>query len=366
LALSEVDKAYLAAAIDLARQGLYTTTPNPRVGCVLVKDGRVIGRGAHMRAGAPHAEIFAIEEAGQETQGACAYVSLEPCCAHGRTGPCAEALIEAGITRVVSALVDPDPRMKGRGLKRLRDAGISVVNARIPAAMALNQGYLHRIQHQRPFVRIKMAVSMDGRSAVASGESQWISGESSRKDVQYWRARSCAVITGAGSVRCDNPRLTVRDTRYVFDGTVRQPLRVVVSSTGEMSPDALVFEDPATCVIAAGELDEETATTWRERGVEVLNLGEGHDTVCLTRLLNALATRGCNEVLVEAGSTLTGRFIESGLWSEAIVYIAPMFLGSSARALADISIERMSDAIRGHVTDVRQSGQDIRVTLKRA
>jgi len=366
LSLSEVDKAYLAAAIELAREGLFTTTPNPRVGCVLVKDGEVIGRGAHMRAGGPHAEAVAIADAGALAQGACAYVSLEPCCAHGRTGPCTETLIDAGVRRVVSALVDPDPRMKGRGLKRLRDAGVSVVNARLPAAMTLNQGYLHRVQHGLPWVRIKMALSMDGRSAMASGESQWISGESSRKDVQYWRARSCAVITGAGTVRRDNPRLTVRDARYVFSGVVRQPLRVVVSSQADMSTDALVFEEPENSLIAASDIDDKTAATWRARGVEVLRVAPGEDQCVLHSLLRALAERGCNEVLVEAGAGLTGRFIETGLWNEAILYFAPMFLGSSARGFTELPIARMSDAIRGHIVGVRQSGQDVRVTLKPA
>jgi len=364
LPLSEVDKAYLAAAIDIARQGLYTTSPNPRVGCLLVKDGHVIGRGAHMRAGGPHAEVVALHEAGEQAQGACAYVSLEPCCAHGRTGPCAEALIEAGIKRVVSALVDPDPRMKGRGLKRLREAGVSVVSARLAAAMHLNQGYLHRMQQGLPWVRLKMALSMDGKSAMASGESQWISGESSRKDVQYWRARSCALITGAGTVRRDNPRLTVRDARYALSGAMRQPLRVVVSSKGELAPDALVFEDPANSLIAAGAIDDTTAATWQSRGVEILRAEHGQ-ALDLTSLLKKLAERGCNEVLVEAGATLTGRFIEAGLWNEVILYLAPMFLGSSARGFADLPIERMSAAIRGHVVDARMSGQDVRVTLKR-
>ena len=365
MSLSEIDKAYLAAAIDIARQGLFTTSPNPRVGCLLVKDGRVIGRGAHMRAGGPHAEIIALRDAGKQAREACAYVSLEPCCAQGRTGPCTEALIEAGVTRVVSALVDPDPRMKGRGLKRLRDAGIPVVSARIPAAMNLNQGYVHRMQHGMPWVRIKMALSMDGRSAMASGESQWISGESSRNDVQYWRARSCAVITGAGTIRRDNPRLNVRDPQYASSGALRQPLRVVVSSSGHVSPSALVFDDPESSLIATGDLDDATRLTWQSRGVEVLRAGRGDD-VSLKALLKSLAERGCNEVLVEAGAKLTGRFIKAGLWNEAILYLAPMFLGSRARGFADIPIDEMSAAIHGHVVDVRTSGQDVRITLKRA
>ena len=364
MALSETDKAYLKAAVELAHEGMYTTTPNPRVGCLLVKDGHVIGRGAHMRAGGPHAEIIALREAGEQARGACAYVSLEPCCVRGRTGPCAEALIEAGVARVVSALVDPDPRVKGRGLKRLREAGISVASARLPMAMNLNQGYLNRVQLGRPFVRIKMATSMDGRTAMASGESQWISGESSRQDVQYWRARSCAVITGAGTVRDDNPRLTVRDTRFALDGALRQPLRVVMASKGEIATDALVFEEAASSLLVAGELDQAVIEAWRARGVEVLLMGTGR--IDPEKLLTELANRGCNEVLVEAGATLSGSFMQVGMWDEAILYIAPMVLGSHARSLIDAPIEKMADTIRGHIVDVRMMGQDVRVTLKRA
>ena len=359
-----MDKAYLAAAIDAARQGLYSTSPNPRVGCLIVKDGQVVGRGAHMLAGGPHAEVIALANAGQQARGACAYVSLEPCCAHGRTGPCTDALIEAGIARVVSALVDPDPRMKGRGLKRLRDAGIEVVSARLPMAMNINQGYLKRMQLGMPWVRIKLAMSIDGRSAMASGESQWISGESSRRDVQYWRARSCAVITGSGTIRSDNPRLTVRDPRYAANGQLRQPLRVVVTSKGDVSGSALAFADAASSLLVAGELPRAAAATWQSLGVEVLHTGA--IPVEIEALLRSLAERGCNEVLVEAGPTLAGRFIEAGLWDEAILYMAPMLLGSDARALFNLPIEKISGAIRGHIVDARAMGQDLRVTLKRA
>ena len=364
MSLTEVDKAYLAAAVDAAEQGLYTTSPNPRVGCLLVKDGQIVGRGAHMRTGGPHAEVVALEDAGQDARGACAYVSLEPCCAQGRTGPCTQALIDAGITRVVSAMVDPDPRMKGRGLKRLRDAGISVVNARLPIAMQLNQGYLKRLQNGLPLVRIKVAMSFDGRTAMASGESQWISGESSRRDVQYWRARSCAVITGAGTLRSDNPRLTVRESSYALHGAPRQPLRVVVTSSGEVSKDALVFADPGSCLLVAGQLPVGQLPIWQARGIELLETGPGPANI--ETLLRALAERGCNEVLVEAGARLTGQFIEAGLWDEAIFYIAPKLLGSAARPLAHLPLEQISDAVEGHITDVQQIGQDLRILLRRA
>lgn len=361
MSLSAVDKAYLVAAVRRAEAGLFSTSPNPRVGCLLVKDGQVVGRGAHLYAGGPHAEVVAVADAGEQAKGATAYVSLEPCCARGRTGPCTEVLIDAGVTRVVSALIDPDPRMKGRGLKRLREAGISVMNARLPIAMQLNQGYMKRMQLGRPLVRIKMAMSLDGRTAMASGASQWISSEAARRDVQYWRARSCAVITGAGTIAADDPRLTVRDDRYAVEGRLRQPLRVAVSSRGEVSEDARIFDDPATSLLVAGQVSESRQASWRERGIDCL--ATQSDSVDLAKLLQSLAGRGCNEVLVEAGAGLGGSFVSAGLWDEMIIYVAPKLLGSRARGLLALPFDEMDEAITGHITELRMVGQDVRVRL---
>lgn len=350
------------AAIEAAGAGLFSATPNPRVGCLLVKDGEILARGAHLRAGEPHAEVLALAEAGDAARGSTAYVSLEPCCIQGRTGPCTESLISAGVARVVSAMVDPDPRMKGRGLKRLREAGISVMNARLPAAIKLNQGYLKRHQHGLPLVRLKMAMSLDGRSAMRDGTSQWISGEASRRDVQYWRARSCAVITGAGTVRIDNPRLNLRDERFSVQGMLRQPLRVVVSSSGDVPMDAKVFEDPTTSLLAVGQLGDDDQQAWRERGVDVL-LTDSHRTD-LKLLLETLASHGCNEVLIEAGATLAGSIMEAGIWDEAIIYIAPKLFGSRARGLLELPFEKMDQAIQGHIVDAQMIGQDLRLILR--
>lgn len=354
----------MLAAIEAAEAGLFSTSPNPRVGCLLVSRGEIVGRGAHLRAGEAHAEVLALTEAGARARGSTAYVSLEPCCAQGRTGACTEALVSAGVARVVSALVDPDPRMKGRGLKRLKDAGISVMNARLPSAIQLNQGYVKRQQHGLPFVRLKMAMSLDGRSAMENGRSQWISGEASRRDVQYWRARSCAVMTGAGTVRQDNPRLTVRDKRFEVQGVLRQPLRVVVSSRGQVPMNARVFSDPETSLLAVGEISEKDQEAWQTRGIDVLMTGS--QQTGLEGLLKALANHGCNEVLVEAGATLAGRLIESGLWDEAVIYVAPKLLGSRGRALFDLPLERMEQAVQGHMVDTQMIGQDLRLVLKPA
>lgn len=361
MSLSVVDKAFLVAAVRRAEAGLFSTSPNPRVGCLLVKDGQVVGRGAHQFAGGPHAEIVALADAGERAKRATAYVSLEPCCVQGRTGPCTEALIDAGVTRVVSALIDPDPRMKGRGLKRLRDAGISVMNARLPIAIQVNQGYIKRVREGRPLVRIKMAMSLDGRTAMASGESQWISSEAARRDVQYWRARSCAVITGAGTIAADDPRLTVRDERYSVEGRLRQPLRVAVSSCGEVSQGARIFDDPATSLLVAGQASDEVQASWRERDVELLLTHSA--SVDVARLLQSLAQRGCNEVLVEAGPGLAGSFVNAGLWDEMIIYMAPKLLGSRARGLFALPFDVMGEAISGHIKDLRMIGEDVRLRL---
>ena len=354
--LSPTDLAHLGAAIELGEHGLFTTTPNPRVGCVLVRDGKTLGRGWHVRCGEAHAEANALVDAGGDTAGATAYVSLEPCCFQGRTPPCADALIDAGIRRVVAAMTDPHPQVRGQGFERLRQAGIEVFAAQLPAAEALNRGWIKRLREGRPWVRLKAAISLDGRTAMASGESKWITGAEARADVQYWRARSCAVLTGAGTVRADDPRLTVRDERFAVEGRIRQPLRVVVSAAAEVSEDAAVLAGgDALIACGRGAGDRSDVALHRQPG----------DRVDLAALLDHLGARECNEVLVEAGPTLLGGFIEADLWDELILYVAPQLLGSAARPLAMLPLARMEQATKGKIVAVARFGDDLRLTIER-
>lgn len=351
------DRLFLRAALDLAERGLYTCAPNPRVGCLIVRDGRTLGRGWHVRTGEAHAEVRALADAASDVSGATAYVSLEPCSFQGRTPPCTDALVEAGIRRVVAAMPDPHPRVAGAGFERLRAAGVAVEIIDLPEARELNLGWTTRLATGRPWVRIKTAVSLDGRTAMASGESQWITGAAARADVQHWRARSCAVITGAGTVRIDNPRLTVRDERFTVDGRLRQPLRVVVSRTGNLPPDATVATDGGPLLLACGR-DGDAAS-----GAEVWR--DDTPQIDLAKLLEHLGERQCNEVLVEAGPTLAGGFLEAGLWDELVVYVAAKLLGSDSRPLARLALSRMAEAVTGRIHDVTTWGEDVRLTIRR-
>ncbi len=363
----ESDLLFLDAAIELAQNGLYSTTPNPRVGCVLVRDGRVIGRGWHHRSGLPHAEVEALKNARQQfpnqsVEGATGYVSLEPCAHHGKTPPCADALIAARIGRVVIASRDPNPRVAGMGIARMRAAGIAVDIVERPAALELNKGFFLRFTQQRPWVRVKVAASLDGRTAMASGESQWITGASARADVQYWRARSCAIVTGIGTLLADDPQLTVRDSAYAVDGVIRQPLRVIADSTLRTSPTARLFQTPGAVLVAAASAGP-SKQSLIDAGAEVLDTGGAR--VDLAALFTLLAGRGANEVLVEAGATLTGEVLRLGLWDEAIVYLAPRLLGRDARPFAELSVGRLNDAIGGKIADVRPFGDDLRLQILR-
>ena len=365
--MADSDLLYLDAAIELARQGLYSTTPNPRVGCILVRDGNVIGRGWHRRAGGPHAEVTALTNAvesarNQFVEGATCYVSLEPCAHHGRTPPCVDALIAARVGRVVIAANDPDPRVAGQGLARLRAAGIGVDVIERPAAVELNRGFFKRVTRQRPWVRLKIAASLDGRSAMASGESQWITGSAARADVQYWRARSCAILTGVGTVLADDPQLTVRATEYAVDGILRQPLRVVADSRLRTPSTAQLFETPGAVLLATAA-DSRAAGAVPAAGAELF--ASAGSRVDIDGLLAELSRRGANEVLIEAGPTLTGEVLRLGLWDEAIVYLAPKLLGRDARAFADLSVARLADAVSGTITDARLVGADLRIQILR-
>jgi diaminohydroxyphosphoribosylaminopyrimidine deaminase / 5-amino-6-(5-phosphoribosylamino)uracil reductase len=361
---SVLDAHYMARAIELARKGLYTTHPNPRVGCVIVRDGQVVGEGWHVRAGEPHAEVHALRAAGELARGATAYVTLEPCSHHGRTPPCAEGLVTAGVARVVAAMQDPNPEVAGRGLKRLTDAGIDVRCGVLETqARALNQGFLKRMEHGLPFVRVKLAMSLDGRTAMASGESQWITGPAARSAVQRLRAEASVVITGADTVLADGARLTVRADELGLDAEQtalvmsRPPLRVLIDGRLRVPLDAPFFKAGpalvATCVPPAEQY---------RTGPECLVIPGENGQVDLRQLLVALAARGVNEVLVEAGPRLAGAFAEQGLVDEYQIFIAAKFLGSTARPLLELPLTRMSEATELKIIDMRAVGDDWRVT----
>ena len=446
---SGADLAHLEEVVALAERGLYTTAPNPRVGCLIVRDGVVLGRGWHQWWGEAHAEVRALQDAGGDVAGATVYVSLEPCCIRGMTPPCVDALVASKVRRVVVGALDPDPRVNGKGVRQLQKAGIAVEVAQHEAAQALNAPLRHRLVSGRPWVRIKMAGSLDGRAAMASGQSQWITGPAARLDGQHWRARSCAVLTGIGTLLADDPRLNVRDRRFAADGRLRQPLRVVVDSRlrapGEARlfkasgpilmahaiplPDATVFRASGPVLMAypppAAEgpvQGETTADFWtqaaalgfssrpvqtectpytggqarsgRRRHRQVVrsdrlvqtdagrmdaetrqhqqavrpaqDVRSGAGLVDLRGLLELLAAKPCNEVLVEAGPTLTGAFIAAGLWDEILLYLAPKLLGASARPLFDFALEHLEQAVRGRILDTKAFGADLRVRLARA
>lgn len=366
-------ETWMARALELARRGLYTTHPNPRVGCVLVKDGRLVGEGYHARAGEPHAEVHALNAAGDAARGATAYVTLEPCSHHGRTGPCAVALIEAGVARVVVAMEDPNPAVAGRGIAMLREAGIEVtVGIAEDEARALNVGFVRRMDHGRPFVRLKMAMSLDGRTAMQSGESQWITGPEARRQVQRLRARASAVLTGVESVIFDNSRLTVRADQLGLDDAesiaTRQPLRVIVDSRLRLPEAAACLTEPGrTLVVAVEGVEEERIERLTRAGAEVLTLPAGDDgRVDLDAVLRHLAeVEQANEVLLETGATLAGAMLDAGLVDEMQLFVAPTLLGGDARPLFQLAgIETMAHQRGLEILDIRAVGQDWRITAR--
>lgn len=364
------DTAFMVRALQLAQRGLYTTDPNPRVGCVLVNDGRVVGEGWHQWAGEPHAEVLALQRAGASARGATCYVTLEPCAHRGRTGPCTEALMDAGVARVVAAMVDPNPLVAGQGLAALQAAGINVSSGLLQAqAQALNPGFVRRMTTGRPWVRLKLAMSLDGRTAMASGESRWITGSAAREDVQHWRARSSAIITGAGTVQADNPALTVRpDTwewRTYGSDRVRQPLRVVLDGQLQTPPDAQVLAEPGAVLLVCARTAVARSGSITGNAVEIMCLPpDATGGRNLQLLLAQLAERGCNEVLVECGATLAGAFVRERLVDELLVYMAPTIMGSSARPLLNLpDIVSMDMRLHWKTTDVCQLGDDLRLIL---
>ena len=370
------DHRYMARAVELAKCGLYTTEPNPRVGCVLVRDGAVIGEGFHRIAGEGHAEVNALQavaDAGDTAAGATAYVTLEPCSHFGKTPPCAEALVKAGVAQVIIGMVDPNPQVSGRGIKRLEDAGIRVRSGLLNAeAESLNPGFNNRMRVQRPFVRLKLAASLDGRTAMASGESQWITGPQARQDVQRLRARSSAVVTGIGSILLDDSSLTVRAEQLGLPDAElicqRQPLRVVLDSQGRMPENAKILRQPGkTLVVSQVEcpafFSQLASSQDTSAELEWLQLAGTEAGIDLPALLEALAQRQCNEVLVETGATLAGSFIRQGLVDEVVLYQAMTLLGSEARSLVELPLQKMQQQQRLTLTDSRVLGNDIRLTL---
>lgn len=360
------DQAFMARALELARKGLYSTHPNPRVGCVIVRDGQVVGEGWHARAGEPHAEVHALRQAGERARGATAYVTLEPCSHHGRTPPCADALVNAGVARVVAAMQDPNPQVAGRGLLRLMDAGIAVQSGVLESeARGLNAGFIKRMETGLPFVRVKLAMSLDGRTAMASGESQWITGPAARAAVQRLRARASVVLTGADTVLTDGARLTVRPDELGLNAELtalavtRPPLRVLVDGRLRVPLSAPFYQAGkalvATCAVASAR------DRFQEEGHELLAVPSSNGHVDLRRLLLELGSRGANEVLVEAGPRLAGAFARAGLVDEFQIFMAGRLLGSSARPLLDWPLARMAEAPQLKITDVRAVGDDWRI-----
>jgi diaminohydroxyphosphoribosylaminopyrimidine deaminase/5-amino-6-(5-phosphoribosylamino)uracil reductase len=361
---SALDHAMMARALRLAERGAYTTKPNPMVGCVIVLDGGIVGEGFHERAGGPHAEVFALEGARERAKGATAYVTLEPCSHTGKTAPCADALIAAGVVRVVGALRDPNPQVDGSGFERLVAAGIQVETGLMEAqARVLNRGFLSRIERGRPWLRVKLATSLDGRSALASGDSKWISGEPARLDVQRWRARSGALLTGAGTVLVDDPHLTVRLGKDEAGNDIPfvAPLRVVL--------------DPGLATVARGHIREGDAPTLylhaadarMPRGIDAqhAHVPMHAGLFDLDAVLALLAERGINEVQVEAGATLAGAFLAAGLVDELLLYVAPVMLGERARPLFEgLHIDAMTERLDMRIVETRRIGADVRVLLQ--
>lgn len=363
MSFSPDDCRYMARALQLARRGLYTTHPNPRVGCVIVSHGEIVGEGWHERVGEPHAEVHALKAAGEAAQGADVYVTLEPCSHHGRTPPCADALLQAGVKRVVAAMTDPNPLVAGNGLRRLQQAGVSTSAGLLEtAARELNPGFISRMERQRPYVRLKMAMSLDGRTAMASGESVWITGDAARRDVQLLRAQAGAVLTGVGTVLADDPSMNVRLSAQALgiDGEVRQPVRVTLDSALRFPADAKMLGLPGQNLIYTCSTDQEKIDRLEQRGATIRQFAA--DKLVLANVMSALVEDGITEVHAEAGATLAGALVEQGLVDELVIYMAPHLMGSSARALFNLPhIARMQERMSLEIRDIRAVGQDWRI-----
>jgi diaminohydroxyphosphoribosylaminopyrimidine deaminase / 5-amino-6-(5-phosphoribosylamino)uracil reductase len=353
------DHRHMARALELAGRGLYTTTPNPRVGCVIVRGGAVAGEGWHEKAGGPHAEVNALQAAGARARGATAYVTLEPCAHHGRTPPCVAALLGAGVERVVAAMKDPHPDA-GNGLALLESGGVAVASGLMEnEARELNVGFVARVTRGRPWVRMKVAASLDGKTALSNGRSQWITGAAARRDGHHWRACACAILTGIGTVLDDDPQLTVRDV-----STPRQPLRVVVDSRLETPLTARALEGGKVLVAAAREHRDRIAAL-EEKGAEVIVLPNAAGKVELPDLFRELARRELNEIHVEAGHKLNGSLLNEGMVDELLLYLAPDVIGDAARGMFNLpELTDLSGRRRGRIRDVQMVGDDLRVIAR--
>ncbi len=353
------DHRFMARALELAERGLYTTTPNPRVGCVIAHGANVIGEGWHERAGGPHAEVNALAAAGASARGATVYVSLEPCAHHGRTAPCAPALAAAGVTRVVAAMRDPNPAVAGKGFATLEAAGVAVACGLLEdEARELNIGFVTRMARGRPWIRMKLAASLDGKTALSNGKSQWITGPTARRDGHAWRARACAVLTGIGTVKDDDPELTVREVQ-----TPRQPLCVVVDSRLETPLGAKVLRNGALVATALNDAGKIAAL--REKGAEIVLLPNAAGKVELGALMQELGRRGINELHVEAGFRLNGSLLREGFVDELVIYLAPHVIGDAARSMFHLpQLEDLNDRRELKIRDVRMIGTDIRIIAR--
>jgi diaminohydroxyphosphoribosylaminopyrimidine deaminase / 5-amino-6-(5-phosphoribosylamino)uracil reductase len=367
----------MTRALQLAEQGLYGTQPNPRVGCVIVKDGKIVGEGAHLKAGEPHAEVFALRQAGEQTRGATLYVTLEPCNHTGRTPPCSQAIVDAGISKVIIAMQDPNPQVAGSGLAHLQAHKIDTASGLMQTqAEALNPGFISRMTRNKPFVRCKIAASLDGKTALNNGASQWITSEPARLDVQLWRARSCAILTGIGTVLADNPSMTVRaltntPSPLMGEGwgegvSTRQPLRVIVDSDLKTPIDAKILQGGNVLIAFASDAQNKSAALLNA-GAELLCIPNNAGKVCLETLLSHLAACEINEVLCEAGEGLNGALLAQGLIDELLIYYAPKLMGSAAKGMLALpELTAMNQAIDLQIIDMRQIGVDIRLRAKPA
>jgi diaminohydroxyphosphoribosylaminopyrimidine deaminase/5-amino-6-(5-phosphoribosylamino)uracil reductase len=381
MAFTKLDYQYMQQAISLAKQGHFTTSPNPRVGCILVNNGYVIGEGYHQKAGEGHAEVNALKEANKHNKakikGAIAYVTLEPCSHFGRTPPCAQGLIDAGISHVVIAMVDPNPQVSGRGVAMLEAAGITTsVGLLEEEAKSLNIGFIHLMTTGLPYVRCKLAASLDGKTAMASGESKWITGAQAREDVQRLRAASCAIISGADSIITDNAKMTVRwselgslKNRYP-QSILRQPVRVIIDSKNRLTPDLALFQQQTPIILMRTAIEKQH--NWPHFVEQVVCLPDGEqakieraEQVDLAFLLRNLAARGFNDILIESGARLTGAFIEQNLVNELILYQAPKLMGAESKSLISLpQIKTLDKAKQLTIADVRMVGDDIKIIAK--
>jgi len=358
----ENDQQAMALALQQAELGMFTTTPNPRVGCVIVRDGRVIGAGFTQPPGGNHAEIQAMHDAqqrGNDVRGATVYVTLEPCSHFGRTPPCADALVKAGVGKVVSAMTDPNPLVAGKGLEKLQAAGIAVVSGVLTEqAREMNIGFFKRMQHGTPWVRMKSAASLDGKTALHNGKSQWITGQAARDDGHFWRARACAIVTGIGTVKDDNPQLSVRAV-----ATPRQPRRIVVDSKLALTPDANILAGGGTWVFTASE-DRTRIAALEDRGAEVIVLPNAAGKVDLPRVIAELGKRNLNEVHIEAGSKLNASLLREGCVDELLVYLAPSLLGDGRNMFDLPALDDLSGKIALRFHEIKQIGEDLRILAR--